>query len=76
MSKKLPRVTADKVIKVIESVGFVLVRQSGSHKIYKNKEGVRVTVSYHSGKIIHPKLLKSILKDADLTVDRFKELLK
>ncbi|MEN4017775.1 MAG: type II toxin-antitoxin system HicA family toxin [Methanobacterium sp.] len=75
MSDKLPRVTANKVIKVLESVGFVLTRQSGSHKIYKNKEGVRITVPYHSGKTLHPKLLKNILKDADLTVDQFKELL-
>ncbi|MCZ3364411.1 MULTISPECIES: type II toxin-antitoxin system HicA family toxin [Methanobacterium] len=75
MSEKLPRVTADKVIKVLERAGFALARQSGSHKIYKNDEGVRVTVPYHSGKILHPKLLKSILRDADLTADQFKELL-
>jgi len=36
MSEKLPRVTADAVIKALERVGFSLVRQSGSHKIYKN----------------------------------------
>ncbi len=76
MSEKLPRIAADKVIKALERVGFVLTRQSGSHKVYKNKKGVRITVPYHSGKIIHPKLLKNILKDADLTVDQFKELLK
>jgi len=56
-------------------VGFVLVRQSGSHKIYKNKEGSRVTVPYHSGKILHPKVLRSILRDVDLAVERFKELM-
>ncbi|MGZ7108964.1 MAG: type II toxin-antitoxin system HicA family toxin [Methanobacterium sp.] len=67
-------ITFNKVIKVLESLGFVLVLQSGRHKIYKNMEGKRVTVPYHSGKILHPKLLKSIIKDADLTVDQFKEL--
>ncbi|MFZ8829577.1 MAG: type II toxin-antitoxin system HicA family toxin [Armatimonadota bacterium] len=36
-------------------MGFYLARQSGSHKIYKNQEGKRVTVPYHAGKIIHPK---------------------
>lgn len=75
MSGKLPRVTADKVIKVLEHIGFVQIRQSGSHIIFKNKKGVRVTVPYHSGKTLHPKLLKNIIKDADLSVDRFKELL-
>ncbi len=76
MSEKLPRVTAREVIKVIEKAGFYLVRQSGSHKIYRNDKGVRITVPYHSGKILHPKLVKCIIRDADLTVEEFKRLLK
>ena len=76
MSEKLPRITASRVIKVLEKAGFVCVRQSGSHKVYKNREGKRVTVPYHSKKVLHPKVLKSILSDADLTVERFKELMK
>ncbi len=76
MSEKLPRVTAAEVIKVLEIAGFSFSRQSGSHKIYKNEEGRRTTVPYHSGKTLHPKTLSSILKDADLTLQRFKELIK
>lgn len=30
MSEKLPRIPADKAVKVLEKVGFVCVRQSGS----------------------------------------------
>jgi predicted RNA binding protein YcfA (HicA-like mRNA interferase family) len=76
MTEKLPRITAADAIRVLERLGFFLSRQSGSHKIYKNKEGKRVTVSYHTGKILHPKVLKSILRDADLTIEEFKELIK
>lgn len=76
MSEKIPRVSANKVIRVLERTGFTMVRQSGSYKIYKNKEGVRVTIPYHSGKIIHPKIIKNILKDADLTIGEFNQLLK
>jgi len=76
MTNKLPRVTATEVIKALERAGFFLARQSGSHKIYKNKEGKRVTVPYHAGKTIHPKVLQNILRDADLTVEKLKELLK
>ena len=61
MNEKLPRVTADEIIRALEKTGFFLSRQSGSHKIYKNKEGKRVTVPYHSRDILHPKVLKSIL---------------
>jgi len=39
MTEKLPRLTADHMIKIIEKHGFVFSRQSGSHKIYKNRLG-------------------------------------
>ncbi len=76
MTEKLPRITAAEAIKALEKAGFFLARQSGSHKIYKNNEGKRVTISYHTGKILHPKVLKSILRDADLTIEEFKELMR
>jgi predicted RNA binding protein YcfA (HicA-like mRNA interferase family) len=74
MSQKTPRVTADEVIRIIEKLGFFLVRQSGSHKIYKNEEGKRVTIPYHTQKIIHVKVLRSILRDADITIEEFNKL--
>ena len=76
MMEKLPRITAAEAIKVLERAGFLLVRQSGSHKIYKNNEGKRVTVPYHAGRTLHPKVLQSIVRDANLTVKSFKDLLK
>jgi predicted RNA binding protein YcfA (HicA-like mRNA interferase family) len=76
MTEKLPRVTPAEAIKVLERAGFLLGRQSGSHKIYKNKEGKRVTVPYHAGRTLHPKVLQSIMRDANLTVEMFKKLLK
>ncbi len=76
MSEKLPRVTANEIIKIVEKLGFRFSRQSGSHKIYKNDEGKRVTIAYHSGKILHPKVVKSILVDAGLSVDEFKKMMK
>jgi len=76
MTEKLPRVTAAEAIRVLERVGFLLARQSGSHKIYKNKEGKRVTIPYHRRRTLHLKVLQSILRDANLTVERFKELMK
>jgi predicted RNA binding protein YcfA (HicA-like mRNA interferase family) len=72
---KLPRVTARKITGVLEKAGFSLARQSGSHMIYKNASGRRVTVPFHAQKILHPKLLRSILRDADIKPEDFTELL-
>lgn len=44
MTNKLPRITAADVVKFLEKIGFFLSRQSGSHKIYKNRDGKRTTV--------------------------------
>jgi len=76
MTDKLPRVSSADAVRVLEKAGFYLVRQSGSHKIYKNAEGRRATIPFHSGKELHSKILKSILRDADLTVEEFLELRK
>jgi predicted RNA binding protein YcfA (HicA-like mRNA interferase family) len=72
---KLPRLTARQIVAVLEKAGFSLARQSGSHMIYKNAAGKRVTVPFHASKILHPKVLKSVLRDADLSVEKLLELL-
>ncbi len=75
MSNRFPRVTAKDAIRIVEKRGFILVRQSGSHKIYKNPEGKRVTIPYHGTEILKIKTLKNILNDANLTVEQFVDLL-
>ena len=74
MTEKLPRVNASQMIRILEKIGFSLARQSGAHKIYKNANGRRVTVPYHEGKTLHPKLLKSIIADAGISGEQFREL--
>ncbi len=73
MSFKLPAVTAKEIIKIIERKGFVRVRQSGSHAIFKNESGKRTTIPVHSNKNIGKGLLKQIMKDANITVEDFKK---
>jgi predicted RNA binding protein YcfA (HicA-like mRNA interferase family) len=72
---KFPRLTARQIIAVLEKVGFFLARQSGSHMIFKNPAGKRATVPYHASKTLHPKVLKSILREADLSTEDLEKLL-
>jgi len=72
---KLPRLSARDICSVLEKLGFSITRQSGSHMIHKNAEGKRATVPFHAGKILHPKVLKSILRDAGVTVEELSRLL-
>ncbi|MEX2033019.1 MAG: type II toxin-antitoxin system HicA family toxin [Candidatus Colwellbacteria bacterium] len=43
--------------------------------MYKNKQGKRVTIPFHGSKILHPKVLKSILVDADISPEELVKLL-
>ncbi|MGO8791758.1 MAG: type II toxin-antitoxin system HicA family toxin [Terriglobia bacterium] len=72
---KLPRVTARQMATVLEKLGFSLTRQSDSHQIHKNAAGKRATIPFHAAKILHPKVLKSILRDAELSPDELEKLL-
>jgi predicted RNA binding protein YcfA (HicA-like mRNA interferase family) len=75
MSDKLPGVTAKQLIKAVHAVEFEPVRQSGSHMIFRNHEAKRIVIPYHTGKCLHPKLVSSILKDIDLSVEDLKKML-
>ena len=75
MTPRLPRVTAAEVIRVLERAGSALARQSGSHRLSKKAAGRRVTVPYHAAAVLHPRVLRSILRDAELTVEQFEALL-
>lgn len=75
MSERLPRVTARDIIRVLERRGFVLARSSGSHHIYRSAAGKRATVPVHAGKTLHPKVLESILRDADMSAEELRKQL-
>ena len=72
---RLPRITAKQIIYILEKHDFKLARQSGRHKIFKNSEGKRTTVPFHDSKILHPKILKSILNDAGIETEELEKLL-
>lgn len=76
MSQKTPAVTGSELVKALESVEFIARRQKGSHlHMFRESDRRRVTVPIHKGRDIPIGTLKSILKDADLTVDELRKLL-
>jgi len=68
---KLPRdLSGDEVCRALKRLGFVFVRQTGSHCHYA-KDGLRPCVPMH--REIKPKTLQSILKQASITVEQLLE---
>ena len=68
---KYPILKPREVASVLETLGFVEVRQRGPHKQYRHTDGRFTTVPFHPGRDISPILLRQIAKDIGLTVEEF-----
>lgn len=58
---KLPILDAKTAEKLLLKAGFVLMRSKGSHRIYE-KDKMRIVIPFHSGKSLHPKIVKEVLE--------------
>lgn len=67
----IPVLKPKAIIRALGKLGFVEVRQRGSHKQFRHPDGRVTTVPVHPGKDISPILLRQILKDIDVHVDEF-----
>jgi predicted RNA binding protein YcfA (HicA-like mRNA interferase family) len=68
---KPPVLKPKEVSAILEKLGFVEVRQRGSHRQYRHTDGRGTTVPFHAGRDISPILLRQIAKDIGLTVEEF-----
>ena len=62
-----------KVLKALESLGFVVVRQRGSHVFLRHADGRSTVVPIHSREEIGRGLLRKIIRDAQVEVEEFLE---
>jgi predicted RNA binding protein YcfA (HicA-like mRNA interferase family) len=72
---RLPSLTGAEVIKVLQKLGFTVVRIKGSHNMLAHSDGRRTVVPVHSGETLGVGLLSQILRDCQLTKDEFRDLL-
>ena len=68
---KLPVLKPREVCRLLEGLGFVLVRQRGSHMQYRHSDGRGTTVPNHPGRDLSPILLRQIARDIGLTAEEF-----
>ena len=67
----MPPLRAREVIAVLAALGFVEVRQRGSHRQFRHADGRGTTVPDHGGRDISPVLIRQIAKDIGLSADEF-----
>ena len=69
----IPVLKPQEIIRILENLGFIEVRQKGSHKQFRHEDGRGTTVPFHKGRDISPRLLRLIASDVKLTVEEFLE---
>jgi predicted RNA binding protein YcfA (HicA-like mRNA interferase family) len=57
--------------RLLKKLGFAAVRQRGSHVFYRHADGRTTTVPNHPGRDIARPLLREIIREIELTSERF-----
>jgi predicted RNA binding protein YcfA (HicA-like mRNA interferase family) len=70
---KFPSISAFKAIKCFEKIGYEVVRQKGSHIRLHHVHKKPLTIPRH--KTLGTGLLRKLLRDAELTIEQFSDLL-
>jgi len=60
--------------KLIEIMGFVALRQKGSHRFYRHIDGRTTIIPIHA-KDLDRGLIRKILRDIELSIDDFNDAL-
>ena len=72
---KLKLLTATELERLLFRLGFVKVRQKGSHAFYRHEDGRTTTIPHHSGEDFPRPLLRAILREIRLSVDEYNAIL-
>lgn len=73
---KLPVSSGRDLVRALERIGYEFLRQRGSHVTMINRElGRTIPVPVHANRPLRPGTLRAIIRDADLTVEEFRDLL-
>lgn len=68
----LPVISGKELLKVLQSIGFIIIRINGSHHRMKHPDGRVTTVPVHGNRDIPKGLLRKIIReDLEMEVDAF-----
>ena len=70
---KLRPAKPDEVMRMLEKLGFIFIRQSGSHAVYHHTDCRWTTVPVHKGKDLGKGILRKIIKDVKISVGEFEK---
>lgn len=73
---RLPIVDFATLDALLLHLGFVAIRQRGSHVFYRHPDGRTTTVPNHGGRDLSRPLVREILREMKVTPDEFAAMLR
>ena len=73
MSERLPNVKAREMVRILEKLGFIHIRQKGSHAFFHHPDGRKTSIPIHPGDLPRP-VLREILKQTEIRDDDIRDL--
>ncbi len=71
----IPAMTGKRMISALKKAGFTVARIKGSHHFLIHSDGRRTVIPVHGKETIGKGLFAKILKDCELNIDDFLDLL-
>lgn len=73
---KLPVISGKEAVRAFEKDGWKVVRRAKSRHIIMKKEGMLTTLSVPEHKVLDRGLLRALIRDAYISIEKFNGLLK
>jgi len=71
---RLKIITSVEMCRILEALGFDVVRQRGSHKFFRHGDGRTTVIPMHA-RDLDRSLIRKILSDIAITVDEYNDML-
>jgi len=72
---KLPSISGSELIKLLEFIGFRVIRSKGSHRRLRAEDGRITTIPIHANKDVPKGLLRKIIRsDLEMSLKEFIDL--
>jgi len=68
---KFPIITAREILAYLKYLGFMELRQKGSHRFFKHPDGRTATVPIHKGEDLGRGITNKILNDIEMSKEDF-----
>ena len=70
-----PRLSGQKLVSILQKVGFEVIRIKGSHYFLRHSDGRSTVIPVHRNEVLGPGITAQILKDCEISPEELGRLI-